>query len=64
MLKWGAVLMLPVSYPVTVLPLIWLSAQHGTDSVSVTIGLRKDGRLATTMATPERRQQEWVVWQS
>ena len=44
------------------LPLIWLSARTGPDRVSVTIGLRKDGRLATTMGTPQRRQQEWIGW--
>jgi hypothetical protein len=46
-----------------VVTLIWLSARHGPDSVSVTIGLRRDGRLVTTMGTPERRQQEWVLWE-
>jgi hypothetical protein len=48
---------------IDVVTLIWLSARSGPDRVSVTIGLRKDGRLATTMGTPERRQQGWVVWQ-
>lgn len=47
---------------VDVVSLIWLSARHGPDSVSVTIGLRKDGRIVTTMGTPERRQQEWTIW--
>jgi hypothetical protein len=48
---------------VDVVTLIWLSARHGPDSVSVTIGLRQDGRIMTTMGTPERRQQEWVIWE-
>ncbi len=48
---------------VDVVTLIWLSARTGADTVSVTIGLRQDGRLVTTMGTPERRQQEWEVWE-
>ncbi len=48
---------------IDVVTLIWVSARDGADTVSVTIGLRKDGRLATTMGTPERRQQGWVVWE-
>ncbi len=48
---------------VDVVRLVWLSARTGPDTVSVTIGLRKDGRLATAMGTPERRQQGWVVWE-
>ena len=48
---------------VDVVTLIWLSARTGADTVSITIGLRQDGRLATTMGTPERRQQEWQVWE-
>ena len=47
---------------VDVVTLIWLSARTGADTVSVTIGLRQDGRLVTTMGTPERRQQEWTTW--
>jgi hypothetical protein len=47
---------------IDVVTLIWVSARTGPDTVSVTIGLRKDGRLATKMGTPERRQQAWVVW--
>jgi hypothetical protein len=47
---------------IDVVTLIWLSARRGADTVSVTIGLRKDGRIVTTMGTPERRQQEWEVW--
>ena len=27
------------------------------------IGIRTDGRLATLEGTPERRQQEWVLWE-
>ena len=48
---------------IDVVTLIWLSVRNGPDTVSVTIGLRKDGRLATTMGTPERRQQEWAPWE-
>jgi hypothetical protein len=40
---------------VDVVTLVWLSARDGPDTVSVTIGLRKDGRIVTTMGTPERR---------
>ncbi len=39
-------------------------ARTGADTVSVAIGLRQDGQLVTTMGTPERRQQPWVVWES
>jgi hypothetical protein len=49
---------------VDVVTLVWLEARTGPDTVSVTIGLRKDGRLVTTMGTPERRQQPWVVWET
>ena len=48
---------------VDVVTLVWLSARDGADTVSVTIGLRNDGRIVTTMGTPERRQQPWVVWE-
>ncbi len=48
---------------IDVVTLIWLSARTGADTVSVTIGLRNDGRVVTTMGTPERRQQEWEVWE-
>ena len=48
---------------IDVVTLVWLSARDGADTVSVTIGLRKDGRLTTTMGTPERRQQPRVVWE-
>jgi hypothetical protein len=48
---------------IDVVTLVWLEARTGPDTVSVTIGLRQDGRLATTMGTPERRQQPWVVWE-
>jgi hypothetical protein len=48
---------------IDVVTLIWLSARDGADTVSVTIGLRQDGRLVTTMGTPERRQQEGEVWE-
>ncbi len=47
---------------IDVVTLIWLSTRTGADTVSVTIGLRQDGRLVTTMGTPERRQQEWTTW--
>lgn len=47
---------------VDVATLIWLSSRNGPERVSVAIGLRNYGRPATTMGTPERRQQEWVVW--
>jgi len=47
-----------------VVKLIWLSARSGADAVSVSIGLGHDGRLMTTMGTPKRRQQEWVVWEA
>ena len=40
---------------IAVVTLIWLAARTGADTVSVTIGLRQDGRLATTMDTPESR---------
>ncbi len=49
---------------IDVVTLIWLSARTGADTVSVTIGLRNDGRVVTTMGTSERRQQPWVVWES
>jgi hypothetical protein len=49
---------------IDVVTLVWLSARTGPDTVSVTIGLRNDGRLVTTMGTPERRQQEWFVWEA
>jgi hypothetical protein len=49
---------------VDVVTLIWLSARTGADTVSVAIGLRQGGQLVTTMGTPERRQQPWVVWES
>lgn len=48
---------------VDVVTLIWLVARHGPDSVSVTIGLRPDGQLVTTMGTPKHRQQESEVWE-
>ncbi len=48
---------------IDVVTLIWLSTRTGADTVSVTIGLRQDGRLVTTMGTPERRQQEWTTWE-
>ncbi len=47
----------------TALTVVHLSARHGEDTVSVAIGLRPDGRLATLEGTPERRQQEWVTWE-
>ncbi len=46
----------------TALTVVHLSARHGEDTVSVAIGIRPDGRLATLEGTPERRQQEWVTW--
>ena len=49
---------------IDVVTLVWLSARDGADTVSVTIGLRKDGQIATTMGTPERRQQGWVFWET
>ena len=39
---------------IDVVTLIWLSTRTGPDSVSVTIGLRNDGRIATMMGTPHR----------
>ncbi len=47
----------------TALTVVHLSARHGEDTVSVAIGIRPDGRLATLEGTPERRQQEWQVWE-
>jgi len=46
----------------TALQVAHLSARHGADTVSVAIGIRRDGRLATLKGTPERRQQEWILW--
>lgn len=46
----------------TVIKIVHLSARTGEDTVSIAIGLRSDGRLATLEGTPERRQQEWGVW--
>ncbi len=47
----------------TALTVVHLSARHGEDTVSVAIGIRPDGKLATLEGTPERRQQEWVTWE-
>ncbi len=44
------------------LKIVHLAARTHDETVSVAIGLRADGRLATLAGTPERRQQEWVVW--
>ncbi len=38
-------------------------ARYRGKGVSVAIGIRADGRLATLEGTPERRQQEWVLWE-
>ncbi len=45
------------------LQVVHLSARNGEDTVSVAIGIRRDGRLATLEGTPERRQQEWIMWE-
>ncbi len=45
------------------LQVVHLSARNYDETVSVAIGIRRDGRLATLEGTPERRQQEWVVWE-
>ncbi len=42
---------------------VHLAARTRDETVSVAIGLRPDGRLATLEGTPERRQQEWVLWE-
>lgn len=42
--------------------IVQLSARDYDETVTVAIGLRPDGRLATLEGTPERRQQEWQVW--
>ena len=49
---------------VEVVPLVHLWARTGPDAVSVAIGIRADGQLAILEGTPERRQQEWRVWES
>ncbi len=43
------------------LQVVHLSARDHDETVSVAIGIRPDGRLATLEGTLERRQQEWVV---
>ncbi len=45
------------------LKIVHLAARTHDETVSVAIGLRPDGRLATLEGTPERRQQEWVLWE-
>jgi hypothetical protein len=45
------------------LNVVHLSARDRDETVSVAIGLRPDGKLAILGGTPERRQQEWVVWE-
>lgn len=45
------------------LQVVRLSARDRDETVSVAIGIRPDGRLATLEGTPERRQQEWVTWE-
>ncbi len=40
-----------------------LAARDRDETVSVAIGLRPDRRLAILEGTPERRQQEWQVWE-
>ncbi len=45
------------------LQVVHLSARNYDETVSVAIGIRRDGRLATLEGTPERRQQEWVTWE-
>lgn len=45
------------------LKIVHLSARTRDETVSVAIGIRPDGRLATLEGTPERRQQEWLVWE-
>jgi hypothetical protein len=45
------------------LKIVHLAARTRDETVSVAIGIRPDGRLATLEGTPERRQQEWVVWE-
>ncbi len=47
----------------TALQVVSLSARDRDETVSVAIGIRPDGRLATLEGTPERRQQEWVTWE-
>ncbi len=42
--------------------IVHLAARTHDETVSVAIGLRPDGRIAILEGTPERRQQEWVVW--
>ncbi|MDQ3541016.1 MAG: hypothetical protein M3440_10035 [Chloroflexota bacterium] len=45
------------------LKIVQLSARTHDETVSVAIGIRADGRLATLESTPERRQQEWQLWE-
>ena len=44
-------------------PLVHLAARDRDETVSVAIGIRPDGKLAILEGTPERRQQEWQVWE-
>ncbi len=46
----------------TALQVVHLSARSHDETVSVAIGIRPDGSLATLEGMPERRQ-EWVVWE-
>ncbi len=48
---------------VDALKIVHLAARTHDETVSVAIGIRPDGRLATLEGTPERRQQEWVLWE-
>jgi hypothetical protein len=48
---------------VDALQVVHLAARTRDETVSVAIGLRPDGRLAILEGTPERRQQEWQVWE-
>ncbi len=44
------------------LQVVHLSARSHDETVSVAIGIRRDGRLAALEGAPERRRQEWIVW--
>jgi hypothetical protein len=42
---------------------VQLAARDRDETISVAIGLRVDGWLATLECTLERKQQEWVTWE-